>query len=79
MKSLLRRLCVWLAKQLTRKTACIVARRDEVLSLGDAAEELADYVARSGGLQDPRRIKAYRRVLRGSFEVRNHARAVLVK
>lgn len=76
---MMKRFCVWLAQQLTRKTACAVVRRDEVEQLGELAEELADYVARSGGLQDPRRIKSYRRVLRGSFEVRNHAGAVLVK
>ena len=79
MKPLLKRFCVWLANLLTRKTACAVVRRDEVTQLGAAAEDLADYVARSGGLQDPRRIKCYRRVLRGSIEVRNHASAVLVE
>ena len=76
---MMRRFRVWLANLLIRKTACAVVRREEVEQLGEAAEGLADYVARSGGLQDPRRIKSYRRVLRGSFDVRNHARAVLVK
>ncbi len=76
---MIKRFAVWLAKLLTRKTDCVVARRGRVEKLGAAAEELVDYVARSGGLQDPRRVKAYRQVLRGSLEVRNHAEAVLVE
>lgn len=76
---MMKRFRVWLANLLTRKTACVVVRREAVIGLGAAAESLVDYVARSGGLQDPKRIKAYRRVLRGSIEVRNHAEAVLVE
>lgn len=57
---------VWLAVLLCKGTGCVVTRRNRVDNLRGAARILAEYVGKSGGLQDPRRIVAYRTVLKAS-------------
>lgn len=54
------RLRVWLAVQLCRETACLLVRIGPAAVMHDTALDLAKYVQHSGGLQDPKRIKAYR-------------------
>ncbi len=61
------RVRVWLAIQLCRGTPCLIARTGPAALMHDVALDLAGYVERSGGLTDPRRIKAYRGVLKGSI------------
>ena len=73
------RLRVWLAIQLCRGTTCLVARIGPTAVLHDTAMDLAGYVNRSGGLQDPnpRRIKAYRAILKGSLGLAHLAQLVI--
>ncbi|KKL09266.1 hypothetical protein LCGC14_2567580 [marine sediment metagenome] len=73
------RLRVWLAIQLCRGTACLVARVGPTVVLHDTAMDLAGYVNRSGGLQDPnpKRIKAYRAILKGSLGLAHLAQLVI--
>ncbi len=73
------RLRVWLAVQLCRGTACLVARVGPTAVMHDTAMDLAGYVNRSGGLQDPnpRRIKAYRAILKGSLGLAHLAQLVI--
>lgn len=57
---------VWLALKLLKGSACTVARREHVEIMRWQAFHLGQYVQHSGGLQDPRRIRAYRIVLRAA-------------
>ena len=61
-----KRVRIWLAIQLCRDTACLVVRIGPAAVMHDTALDLAGYVRRSGGLQDPKRIKAYRAVVTGA-------------
>ena len=67
----MKRFRVWLAQMLTKGTDCCVARSNDVSSLQSRVNDLARYVDESGGLQDPRRIRAYRRVLRIVGDIRH--------
>jgi len=57
-----KRLRVGIARLLTRGTDCIVVRDSAVGELQKAANELQDYVDRSGALNDSKWIHAWRRV-----------------
>lgn len=59
---MLQRFRVALARLLTRGTKCTVVRAVVVENMQDTARRLEEYVQRSGGLQDPRRISAWREV-----------------
>lgn len=72
------RLRVWLAVQLCRGTSCLVTRTAPIAVMHDMALDLAGYVERSGGLNDPRRIKAYRGVLKGSLGLATLAQHLIV-
>ena len=72
------RLRVWLAVQLCRGTSCLVTRIAPIAAMHDVALDLAGYVERSGGLNDPRRIKAYRGVLKGSLGLATLAQHIIV-
>ena len=71
------RLRVWLAIQLCRGTECLIARATPVAIMHDVALDLAGYVERSGGLNDPRRIKAYRGVMKGSLGLATLAQHII--
>lgn len=55
---------VSLATWLVKNTSCLVARREPTIQMCAAALRLRTYIEASGGLQDPRRIRAYRVILR---------------
>jgi len=59
---MLQRLKIGLARWLTRGTPCTVVRTVVVENMQAEAQKLEDYIQRSGGLQDPRRINAWREV-----------------
>ena len=67
----MKRLSVWLARWLTKGTGCCVVRSSRVESLEGHVADLDSYVENSGGLQDPRRIRAYRYVLRVVGNIRH--------
>ena len=73
------RLRVWLAIQLCGGTACLVARVGPTAVMHDTALDIAGYVNRSGGLQDPnpKRIKAYRAILKGTLGLAHLAQLVI--
>ena len=73
------RLRVWLAVQLCRGTACLVARIGPTAVMHDTAMDIAEYVNRSGGMQDqnPKRIKAYRAILKGTLGLAHLAQLVI--
>ncbi|KKM76526.1 hypothetical protein LCGC14_1379190 [marine sediment metagenome] len=73
------RLRVWIAIQLCRGTTCLVARIRPAAVMHDVALDLAGYVNRSGGLQDPnpKRIKAYRVILKGSLALSHLAQQLI--
>lgn len=66
---MIRRFRVWLARLLLRSTGCLVARAVPVAELQYLASDVARYIRMSGGLQDPRRIRAYRTLLRRSENI----------
>ena len=68
---MLKRFRVWLARWLTRGTECCVVRSNRLESLGKETEDLDRYVTSSGGLQDPRRVRAYHVLLRITGNVRH--------
>ena len=68
------RLAVWLCKG----TPCLVARASDVMSMHGIALNLGRYVSTSGGLQDPKRIKAYRTVLSAATGLVMFTRNVIV-
>ena len=72
------RLRVWLAVQLCRGTSCLVTRIAPIAIMHDVALDLAGYVERSGGLTDPRRIKAYRGVLKGALGLAHLSQQLIV-
>lgn len=59
---MLRRFRVWLAVLLVRGTKCLVAREEALSDLIEWSDDLYRYSRVSGGLNDPRRIKAYKRI-----------------
>ncbi len=65
----MKRLCVWLAGWLIKGTDCCIVRSNNLQSLLRRADDLVDYVEDSGGLQDPRRIRAYRNILRSAVDL----------
>lgn len=65
------RLRVAFARLLVRGTGCTVTRDVETQELRSAGTELMEYVETSGGLQDPHRIRAYRRVLSLSERIKD--------
>lgn len=73
---MLKRFRIWLATRLCRGTACVVARRGAVARLESLGCEIADYVERSGALNDPSRIRAYRVLLRAASELSATATSV---
>lgn len=75
---MIRRFRVWLASLLIRRTLVVLVRARLVTDLRAAALTLHQYVESSGGLQEPHRIKAYRRILRLANEIELLSRAVLV-
>ena len=72
-----RRLQVWLARQLCRGTACCVVRESQAKQTVGLASDLWLYVQASGGLHDPRRIRAYRQVLDFSAGIVQNGREML--
>ncbi len=74
----LHRLRINLAIWLCKGTVCLVARADGVVQMHDIAYNLAQYVGASGGLQDPRRIKAYCVIFRAALALTMSARTVIV-
>ncbi len=71
------RLRVWLAIQLCRGTTCLVARIGPTAIMHDTALDMARYVERSGGLNDPKRIRAYRTILKAALNMAVLARSVI--
>ena len=69
---------IYLATLLCKGTPCSVARTEKVAALHDLALDLAKYVDTSGGLQDPRRIRAYRTVSKGALGIATLALEVAV-
>jgi hypothetical protein len=69
---------VWLARRLCRNTACGVVRVGPTIVMLDTVYRLHQYVQRSGGLQDPRRIKAYREILAATSTVAGLGAQVLI-
>jgi hypothetical protein len=69
---------VWLATKLCAGTPCVVARRAPLALLHDTAFNVAQYVVQSGALNDPKRVKAYRTLLRGTQGMAFLARDILV-
>jgi len=61
---MLQRFRVWLALRLVRRTDCVVVRAAPIREAVTMAGDLHQYVQRSGALQDPRRVKAWRRIVR---------------
>lgn len=55
-----KRLRVWIARRLMRGTECTVARRNLVGTMQSKANEMREYIQRSGGAQAPDNIRAYR-------------------
>ena len=60
---------VAIAVWLTKGTPCTVVRNGPLEIIATQAFALAAYVQHSGGLQDPRRIRAYRVVLRAAASI----------
>lgn len=67
-----------LATWLVRNTPCLVARREPTIALVQEAMHLDYYVAQSGGLQDPRRIRAYYVVRESAQKIKDLASEVYV-
>lgn len=68
------RLAIWL----TRGTPCAITRLAPLVSLNNVAVRLREYVEKSGGLADPRRINAYRTILRAATDLSTAASTLLV-
>ena len=68
---MIKRFAVWLAKLLTKGTECRVVRSTRLVDLTHHTDTLEFYVNSSGGLQDPRRIRAYQVVLRIAGDIRH--------
>lgn len=75
----LQRTRVDIATRLLRGTPCSVARTKELRAIQQNAIELENYVETSGGLQEPRRIRAYRVILRRSLDISRSAARALVE
>lgn len=71
------RLRVWIALQLCRNTGCVVARYAPTYLMAKTAGDLLRYVERSGALQEPKRVKAYRVVSRGAMSIMVYAQDIL--
>ena len=67
----MKRFSVWLARWLTRGTECCVVRSSRLEDLGKHTDRLGHYVEDSGGLQDPRRTRAYHVVVRAVENIRH--------
>ena len=74
----LERLKISLAVWLCRGSTCAVVRTLPVQEMQMIARDLTEYVQASGGLQDPHRINAYRRVLYDATHLEAAARQVIV-
>ena len=72
------RLRVWLGVHLCRGTACVLVRIGPAAIMHDTALDLARYVQTSGGLQDPKRIKAYRVVVTATTGIATLAQQLIV-
>lgn len=58
-----------IAKWALQTTGCVVAKEQQLRDLEDTAVHLIDYVEKSGGLREPRRIRAYHEVRRRSERI----------
>ncbi len=66
------RLKLALAKLLLRKTNYLLVKREEAERVWQLATELQDYAAKSGALNDPRKIMARKRVLHFTDAIVEH-------
>ena len=67
------RVRVWMARLALKGTGCLVVRRAEVVWVRELCDELQVYAQTSGGLNDPHRINAKRRVTRLTDALTQHA------
>lgn len=68
----------WLANLLVRGTRLTVVRQSIATDLVSRCAALDDYVDRSGALQSPHRIRAYRRVRGETAAARELARQIAI-
>ncbi len=68
---MIKRFAVWLARCLTKGTECCVVRSSRLEDLDQHTVKLGRYVESSGGLQDPRRVRAYHVVVRAVENIRH--------
>ncbi len=68
---MMKRFAVWLACLLTKGTECRVVRSTRLEDLGRHTDGLGRYVEASGGLQDPRRVRAFHVVVRAVENIRH--------
>jgi len=78
MNRLWRRFRIWLALLLVRNTGCVLLRRQELEILRGEAAYLLNYVATSGALLDPRRVKAHRNISGAAARMEEAAAQVVV-
>lgn len=74
----MRRFRVWWAMVLIRGTGLRIVRQGVVNDLRRRCDELDAYVDRSGALQSPHRIRAYRRVRGETAAARELAQQITV-
>jgi hypothetical protein len=70
---------VFLAIWLCKNTRCVVARGDQVEGLIQHAHDLAQYAQTSGGLNNPHRINAYKRVTRYADMIHTTAQSIATR
>lgn len=64
MRQKIRKWRLWFAQWCLLGTDYCVCRDEEIIRLRSVATSMLSYAHRSGGLREPRRIKAYRKIVR---------------